>query len=258
MQCRISDWMKGNRLNMNRFKTTAVILAAGQGKRMHSNTHKQYLLIKDKPVLYYSLKAFEDSMIDDIVVVVGKGEEKFCEKEMIDKYGFCKIRAIVEGGAERYHSVAYGIRSINWACNYVFIHDGARPFVNNTIIKRAYDEVIQSKACVAAMPVKDTIKIADKDGFVAETPDRSRVWQIQTPQVFEKDLITSAYEKLLSQEGRLLSEGITVTDDAMVVEYFMHTPVKLIQGSYENIKITTPEDLKIAEIFLDEECKTKS
>lgn len=236
---------------MEKEKTTAVILAAGQGKRMNSGVHKQYLLIDGKPVLYYSLKAFEDSIIDDIVLVVGKGEEDFCRSEILGKYGIKKVKAIVEGGKERYHSVAYGIRSISWECDYVFIHDGARPFVNNEIIGRAFDEVRKSAACVVGMPVKDTIKIADESGFVAETPARALVWQIQTPQVFEMGLISDAYEKLLFMEEKLLSEGVAVTDDAMVVEYFVNTPVKLVQGVYENIKITTPEDLKIAEIFLE-------
>lgn len=235
---------------MNAVRTTAVVLAAGQGKRMHSSVHKQYLLIKDKPVLYYSLQAFEDSIIDDIVLVVGEGEEVFCQKEIVDKYGFCKIRAIVRGGKERYHSVAYGIQSINWDCDYIFIHDGARPFVDEEIIKRVFDEVRQFKACVVGMPVKDTIKIADERGFVASTPDRARTWQVQTPQVFGKALIMAAYEKLLAEEERLIAEGVTVTDDAMVVEYFMKIPVKLVQGSYKNIKITTPEDLKIGETLV--------
>lgn len=235
---------------MNEIRTTAIVLAAGQGKRMQSSVHKQYLLIKEKPVLYYSLKAFEDSIIDDIVLVVGKGETDFCQKEIIDQYGFGKIRAVVCGGEERYHSVAYGIRSINWECDYLFIHDGARPFVDDEIIKRAFAEVKRSRACVVGMPVKDTIKIADEKGYVANTPDRSRIWQIQTPQVFEKTLIASAYEKMLTEEKKLLAEGVTITDDAMVVEYFMNTPVKLVQGSYENIKITTPEDLKIAETLV--------
>lgn len=236
--------------SVDKIRTTAIVLAAGQGKRMQSGVHKQYLLIKDKPVLYYSLKAFEDSVIDDIVLVVGEGEEDFCQKEILDKYGFYKVRTIICGGKERYHSVAYGIRSINWECDYIFIHDGARPFVDEGIIKRVFDEVRQSKACVAGMPVKDTIKIADEKGYVAGTPDRSRIWQIQTPQVFEKRLITAAYEKLLAEEKKLLAEGVMITDDAMVVEYFMNTPVKLVQGSYENIKITTPEDLKIAEALV--------
>ena len=233
-------------------RTTAIVLAAGKGKRMQTNVHKQYLRIKDKPVLFYSLKAFEDSLVDDIVLVVGTDEECFCRKEIVDRYGFRKVRTIVAGGLERYHSVANGLGSIDWTCDYVFIHDGARPFVDDEIIKRAYNEVQHSKACVVGMPVKDTIKIADEQGYVAETPARSLVWQIQTPQVFEKNLITAAYEKLLSQEHRLLEEGVTFTDDAMVVEYFMSTSVKLVRGSYENIKITTPEDLKIAEILLYE------
>lgn len=239
---------------MNDTRTTAIVLAAGQGKRMQSSIHKQYLLIHDKPVLYYSLKAFEDSLINDIILVVGKGEEDYCREEIIKKYGFDKVRAVVQGGKERYHSVANGIRSISWQCDYVFIHDGARPFVNAQIIKRAYDEVKQFKACVIGMPVKDTVKIADGNGFVAETPNRSHIWQIQTPQVFETELITSAYERLLSEEEKMSANGVIITDDAMVVEYFMDTPVRLVQGSYENIKITTPEDLKIAEIFLN---KTK-
>lgn len=236
---------------MNEIRTTAIVLAAGQGKRMRSSVHKQYLLIKDKPVLYYSLKAFEDSArINDIILVVGEGEEAYCKKEIQENYGFCKIRAIVLGGKERYHSVAYGIRSIKWDCGYVFIHDGARPFVDAGIIERAFDGVKQSGACVVGMPAKDTIKIADADGYVESTPDRTRLWQIQTPQVFERTLIANAYEKLLAEEKKLRADGITITDDAMVVEHFMEIPVKLVQGSYQNIKITTPEDLKIAEIFI--------
>lgn len=236
---------------MNEIRTTAIVLAAGQGKRMCSSIHKQYLRIKDKPVLYYALKAFEDSArITEIILVVGEGEEAYCKEEIQEKYGFCKIRTIVLGGKERYHSVAYGIRSIKWDCDYVFIHDGARPFVDAGIIERALDGAKQSGACVVGMPVKDTIKISDTDGYVESTPDRARLWQIQTPQVFEKTIIANAYEKLLAEEKKLLADGITITDDAMVVEHFMKIPVKLVQGSYQNIKITTPEDLKIAEIFI--------
>ncbi len=234
---------------MNR-KTTAIVLAAGQGKRMQSKVHKQYLLIQDKPVLYYALQAFENSFIDDIVLVVGKDEEKYCQKEIVDKYGFTKIRTIVEGGKERYHSVAYGIQAINWNCDYIFIHDGARPFINEEILGRAFEQVQKSKACVVGMPVKDTVKIADTAGFVESTPNRARVWQIQTPQVFEAELIKSAYERLLAEEVQLLSSGVVITDDAMVVEYFTKLPVKLVEGSYQNIKITTPEDLEIAGVFL--------
>lgn len=236
---------------MEKRRTTAIILAAGQGKRMNSAVHKQYLLIDNRPVLYYSLKAFEESRVDDIVLVTGKTEIDFCQKEIVEKYGISKVRVVTAGGKERYHSVACGLLSISWECDYVFIHDGARPFVDNDIIERAFSDVQTTSACVVGMPVKDTIKLADRNGYVESTPNRSLVWQIQTPQVFEKRLISTAYERLISEEETLKAENVSITDDAMVVEYFTDTPIKLVQGSYKNIKITTPEDLKLAEIFLN-------
>ena len=224
-------------------KNVAVVLAAGQGKRMNSKVQKQFLLIKEKPVLYYTLRAFENSeLITDVILVTGKDEIEYCQKEIVEKYGFEKVRKIVAGGKERYHSVHNGIQAIDEA-EYVFIHDGARPFVNNEMIARAYDAVAVHKACVVGMPVKDTIKIADEEGFAAQTPDRKKVWQVQTPQTFEYHLIKEAYEKLMIEEP----EGIT--DDAMVVETMTNYKVKLVEGSYRNIKITTPEDLDIATIF---------
>ena len=235
---------------MKKITTTAVVLAAGQGKRMNSAVQKQYLLINDKPVLYYALKAFEDSIIDDIVLVTGNAEIDFCQKEIIKKYEIKKVRAITAGGKERYHSVACGLSKITWECDYVFIHDGARPFVDQAMIGRALASVQETTACVVGMPVKDTIKLADENKFVKSTPARSLVWQIQTPQVFEKELITAAYEKLLLNEETLKKGNVPITDDAMVVEYFMNVRVKLVEGSYRNIKITTPEDLRIAEALV--------
>lgn len=230
-------------------KTVAIVLAAGQGKRMNSKVHKQYLLLRDRPVLYYSLKAFDESFIDEIVLVVGKDEITYCQNEIVDAYGIQKVTHIVEGGKERYHSVFEGIKCIKDA-EFIFIHDGARPFIDQEILKRAYDNVMQHNACVVGMPVKDTIKIADEEGFVKDTPNRKSVWMIQTPQVFSYPLIKKAYTKLIEQEADLLAKGINITDDAMVVEYFEQIPVKLVEGSYQNIKITTPEDLFIADSFM--------
>lgn len=235
---------------MKKVTTTAIVLAAGQGKRMNSAVQKQYLLINDKPVLYYALKAFEESIIDDIVLVTGKAEIDYCQKEIVEKYGIKKVRTITAGGKERYHSVACGLSEIKWECDYVFIHDGARPFVDNDMIERAFINVQETSACVVGMPVKDTIKLADENGYVQSTPDRSLVWQIQTPQVFEKELIATAYERLISSEEALNNANVPITDDAMVVEYFMNTQVKLVEGSYRNIKITTPEDLRLAEVLV--------
>lgn len=228
---------------MEKQKYAAIVLAAGSGKRMNSKVHKQYLIIQDRPVLYYSLKAFEDSAVDEIVLVVGKGEEEFCRKEIVDKYGISKVKAIVEGGKERYHSVFEGLKQTSDA-DYVLIHDGARPFVNQDIIRRCMQEVQKYQACVVGMPVKDTIKIADEEGYAKQTPDRKNVWMIQTPQTFSYALIYEAYEEMLK------TEDTAITDDAMVLERTKGKKSKLIEGSYRNIKITTPEDLLIANIYL--------
>lgn len=234
---------------MGEKKIAAVCLAAGQGKRMESKVQKQYLLIQDKPVLYYSLKAFQDSSVEEIVLVVGAGEEEYCQKEIVDKYGFTKVRAIVAGGKERYHSVFHGLQAVREA-DYVLIHDGARPFLTQEIINRCVEGAKEYRACVAGMPVKDTIKLADSEGNIESTPERSRVWMIQTPQSFEYSLIKDAYTTLIEQENKGIKTSIPVTDDAMVVEYFLNQKVHLVYGSYENIKITTPEDMRIAEAFL--------
>lgn len=230
-------------------KTTAIVLAAGQGKRMQSKVHKQYLLLCEKPVLFYCLKALEESFIDEIILVTGKDETDYCRKEIVERFGFSKITKIVEGGKERYHSVINGIKAVD-DCDYLFIHDGARPFLDADILERTYTCVKETDACVAGMPVKDTIKIADENGFAKETPRRDLVWTIQTPQVFKFSLIKEAYGKLEQEEEQLKEKGILVTDDAMVVEYFCAQPVKLVEGDYRNIKITTPEDLRTAESFL--------
>ena len=234
---------------MGNGKTAAVCLAAGQGKRMQSAVQKQYLLIEDKPVLYYALKAFQDSPVNEVVLVVGQGEEEYCKKEIVDKYGFTKVKAVVAGGKERYHSVYHGLSALK-EVDYVLIHDGARPFLNQEIIKRCIQGAEEYKACVAGMPVKDTIKLADDECNIESTPERSKVWQIQTPQAFAYDLIKEAYTILIEQEEKGIKTSIPVTDDAMVVEYFMNQKVHLVNGSYENIKITTPEDMLVASAFL--------
>lgn len=230
-------------------RTLAVVLAAGSGKRMGSKTKKQYMSIAGRPVIYYSLKTFQDSFIDEIVLVVSPGDIRFCQKEIVEKYGFDKVRHIVEGGKERYHSVAAGLNSVS-DFDYVFIHDGARPMVTAEILDRSLVCVRRYGACVAGVRVKDTIKIADREGKISATPNRNFMWAVQTPQVFAYPLIKEAYTLLLSREEEILASGVAVTDDAMVVETLTGRPVKLVEGSYKNIKITTPEDIQIAEIFL--------
>ena len=181
----------------------------------------------------------------------------------MQKYHFTKVNIITSGGAERYLSVgralqliADGRLKVPNEHGYVFIHDGARPFLTEKILEdtyaAAYTCVEENRACVAGMPSKDTVKISDGEGFALSTPDRRTVWNIQTPQVFETSLILQAYERLKNRLPRMQEQGIQVTDDASVVELFTETRVKLVEASYQNIKITTPEDMKTAEAFLED------
>lgn len=227
-------------------KCTAIILAAGQGKRMKTKVQKQFLMLQGKPLLYYSLACFQKSdEIQEIVVVTGKESIDYCRSEIIEKYGFTKVKSIAEGGKERYDSVYAGLEACSADTDYVFIHDGARPFVTEDIIKRTKEVAVTYQACIAGMPSKDTVKIIDENNMVSATPERSRVWSVQTPQVFLYSLIKEAHDTARSVSMR------GITDDAMVVEQYKNTPVHIVEGAYENIKITTPEDILVAEKILE-------
>ena len=229
---------------MKQEKNTAIVLAAGQGKRMNSRIQKQFMEIDHRPVLYYSLECFQKSpLIQDIILVTGEEMISYCKKEIVERYNFTKVTKVIAGGKERYDSVYQGLLAFE-DCDYVFIHDGARPFVTEAMLERGVFGVQETGACAIGMPSKDTIKISDKEGFVQSTPDRSRVWSVQTPQIFAYSLIRSAHESLRRKDMT------GVTDDAMVVEQESGVRIRLVEGSYQNIKITTPEDLDIAETFL--------
>ena len=196
----------------------AVVLAAGQGKRMGTETAKQFLELRGKPLIYYALKAFEDSDVDEVVLVTGKESIAYCREEVVRAFGFRKVRAVVEGGKERIDSVYEGLKAFadNSFIDCVLIHDGARPLVSGEVIARAIAGAVRFQSCVAAMPVKDTIKVCDAECFAKETLDRRLLWQMQTPQAFAFPLIYRAYQEVMGwKEG----EGReTITDDAMVVE----------------------------------------
>ena len=248
---------------MNKKRCTAIVLAAGCGSRMGGGVAKQYMLLCGKPLIWYALHAVEESsVIDDCILVTGAEDISYVKEEIVARYGFRKVEAVVAGGKERYDSVYHALRALAdgkteqgdvCAANrdgYIFIQDGARPFLTEEILKRCYEAVGRDHACVAGMPVKDTIKIVDESGFAKETPDRNLMWQVQTPQVFDAPLILSAYERLMQEKERLLREGISVTDDAMVVETFTDCRVRLVEGDYRNMKVTTPEDMAVAEALL--------
>ena len=229
---------------MEQGRCTAIVLAAGQGKRMHSKIQKQFLEIGGKPILYYSMECFQKSpLIQDIILVTGEDMISYCQSEIVEKYGFTKVCKVTAGGKERYDSVYAGLLCCQ-DTDYVYIHDGARPFVTEEMIQRGYEAVKRTNACVMGMPSKDTVKLADPSGYIKETPDRKIIWNIQTPQIFSYDLIRGAYESIRKKDMS------NVTDDAMVVEQETGTKILLVEGSYQNIKITTPEDLAVAEAFL--------
>ena len=227
-------------------KNVAIVLAGGRGKRMNIDVPKQYLEINGRPLICYTLEAVENSIIDEIVAVVSKGEIEFFQNNIVNKYGYNKVTKIVEGGAERYNSVYNGLTAISEA-TYVYIHDGARPCVDNEIIIRGYETVKKYKSAVAAVKVKDTIKKVDSEGFVIDTPDRNYLWQIQTPQIFEYEKILNAYDNMNNS-----SDNICVTDDASVIELYGDGNVKIYEGSYNNIKVTTIEDVSLVERIIKE------
>ena len=233
-------------------KITAIVLAAGSGSRMKSKTKKQFMEIKGKPVIWYSLFEFEKSRVDEIILVTGKEDIDYCKKEIVEKYNLKKIKNVVAGGSERYESVYNGLKEVTG--NIVLIHDGARPLINNEIIERSIEGTIKSDACVVGVPFKDTIKRANKEGYIIDTPNRSELWITQTPQSFKTDLVKMAYKKM-KEELEKGNTTLNITDDAMVVEEFTTNQVRFVQGDYKNIKVTTPEDIDIAELFIELDAK---
>ena len=237
--------------NSGKTKTAAIVLAAGSGSRMQADMKKQFMLLHGRPLIFYSLWELEHSFIDHIILVVSEDDIAYCEREIVGRYDFTKVKQIVAGGRERYHSVYYGLEALD-ECDYVFIQDGARPMLTREILQRAMEMVKETDACVVGMPVKDTIAILNKEGIVEQIPDRRKIWMAQTPQVFAYELVKKAYLKLIKEETQIKKSGLNITDDAMVVETFMGQQIKYVEGSYQNIKVTTPEDLLLAELFLKE------
>lgn len=230
--------MKDNR------KCSAVVLAAGSGTRMQGKVEKQFLECNGKPLLFYALDTMERSaVIDQCILVTREDRIDWVQKEIVEKYQFRKVVKIVAGGKERYASVRNALLHLTDE-EYIFIHDGARPLVDEAILERGLETVREYGACVAAVPSKDTIKIVDQDCFAKETPDRNTMWMIQTPQVFRGEIIRSAYAKM--------PESDTVTDDASVVEKYGDSKIKMFLGDYRNIKVTTPDDLILMKAFLCE------
>ncbi len=224
-------------------KDTAIVVAGGRGSRMGSDLPKQYLEIKGRPVISYCLEAFERSFIDEVILVTAEDFLDYCRQNIVEKYGFKKVKKIVAGGKERYQSVEKGLQAAKGS-DYVYIHDAARPYLTQEMLDRLAEAVRDYDAVTAAVPSKDTIKEADENAMSVKTLDRSKLWNIQTPQVFSYPLLYQAFEKLKKDRA------VGITDDTMVVEKYTGHKVKLVEGSYSNYKITTPEDMIIMEALL--------
>lgn len=223
----------------NKKKVTVIIPAAGHGKRMKNDVSKQYIEIDGKPIVAYTLEKFQNSKcIDEIILVVGEDEVGYVEKYIKNRYEFSKITNIVIGGKERQDSVYEGLKSMSEDTDIVLIHDAVRPLISLEAIEKIVEETVKLKACIFGVKVKDTIKVVDEWGNVVDTPDRNQLYAIQTPQAFEKTLICEAYKKGIR-------EGFRATDDSMFVEKYSEIKVKVVEGNYANIKITTPEDFQI-------------
>lgn len=227
----------------NNKRIGVIIPAAGQGKRMQSSVSKQYIEIEGKPIVAFTVEKFQElDCIDEIILVVGEKEIEHVEEHIKNKYDLSKVSRIVAGGNDRQDSVFEGLKSLDEKVDVVLIHDGVRPMIDEDSIKKIIEETIKYKACILGVNVKDTIKVIDENGYVQDTPNRSQLYAVQTPQAFDRVLIMEAYKKAYSEHYK-------ATDDAMMVEKFTQTKVKIVEGSYSNIKITTPEDIKIFKEF---------
>lgn len=221
---------------------SALIVAAGSGKRMNAGINKQFIKLNNKEIIAYTIEVFsKNKNIDEIVVCIKEEEELFFKEHIIDKYKLKNIK-IAYGGKERQDSIYNGLKKINRCCDIVLIHDGARPFVDDTIINRSIESAKRNDAVVAGVPVKDTIKVVSEN-TIESTPERNTLWSAQTPQTFKYSLIVKAYEEAYKN-------NYYGTDDSMLVENMGHK-VKMIMGSYENIKITSPEDIDFGEQILN-------
>jgi 2-C-methyl-D-erythritol 4-phosphate cytidylyltransferase len=226
-------------------RTLAIILAGGAGKRMGTSTNKQFLILDNKPIIVHTLQIFEECRtVDGVYLVVNQKDLPIIQEEILETYKFNKVMKLVMGGRLRQDSVRNGLEAIENPCDIVIIHDGARPFISPSFIEKSIFLMEMFDAIIPALPVKDTIKVVSKEGFVLKTLERDSLWQIQTPKTFKYEVIVKAY-----REG--MAKKLCGYDDATFLE-FLGKRVKVIEGSPYNIKITTPEDLIIAKGMLSQ------
>lgn len=227
-------------MNKGNKKVTAIILAAGMGGRMNLGYNKIFFDFK-KPLICYTLDVFEKNKdIDEIIIVSAKGEEKKFN-EILDKENYQKISKIVEGGETRQDSSRIGVKSSDG--DIIILQDGARPFTKSEIISNSIQLAVEFGSAIVAVLCKDTVKLAKENEMIEKTVDRSKLWMAQTPQIFQRDIILEAHEDAKD-------DNFIGTDEASLIER-MGGEVKLVMGSYDNIKVTTEEDLLLAQLIID-------
>ena len=224
-------------------KCVVLVPAAGQGKRMGGDQSKPYLLLEGKPILAHTLLELERCpLVDEVVLMVERGEIERARASVVEAFKLQKVSAILAGGVQRQDSVWEGLKTIQDDCDLVMVHDGVRPFISQEMLARSIQGAVDSGASIAGMPAKDTVKLVSAQNMVLKTPDRKSVFLVQTPQTFKRDILLRAYRQAME-------DGFYATDEASLVER-LGLPVKVVEGSYENIKITTPEDLVVGEMIL--------
>jgi len=221
---------------------TGIVPAAGSGTRMAAGLPKQYLSLGGVPLLTRTLQALKASeCLDDLILVVPSGQEDRCRRGILDPFGI-SVHAVVPGGADRQASVYAGLLHARAETDLILVHDGARPFVTPAVVRAAVSVAAESGGAVVAVPVTDTIKVADRDDWLVATPERGRLWAAQTPQVFRAAVFREAH-------ALALRDGVRTTDDSALVER-LGRPVRLVLGASENLKITTTADLLLADQIL--------
>ncbi len=222
---------------------TAVVPAGGRGVRMGTNVPKQFLSLGGVPLLVHALRTFEQSsIISEVILVVPQDDCQYCRDDILPAYGLKKVSQVVAGGKRRQDSVLNGVKAAHPESEIVVIHDAVRPFVTLDMINHVVESTLAHGAAIVALPMRDTVKRVNVDGFIQETLSRDELWLAQTPQAFRRTLLLQAH-------GQGETDGIDATDDAFLVER-LNLPVAIVQGSSDNIKVTRPEDLHMGEAIL--------
>ena len=235
--------MRGPRMPTEPLRTVALIPAAGLGLRMGGAIRKQFRSVAGLPLLVHSLRVFQSSpIIDAVILAVPEADLRYCRTDIVERYGFTKVMHIVAGGKERQESVRHALASVDEAVRLVVIHDAVRPCLTEAMVRQVVEAAAADGAAIVALPMRDTVKQVADDHLIQRTIDRTPIWLAQTPQAFRRDWLEEAHRKAQA-------EGLAATDDAFLLEWMGHS-VRVVEGSGENIKVTRPEDLVIAEAIL--------